>query len=129
MNYIPQIAKILGLEINEKFKLSFLEGDFHFTEKELIWTSPIDGQEYGDNSSLLADVLLGEKDIIKLPWLPQQGERYYFVNKNGEVGHDRWFGGTIDLVFYQFSNCFKTQEEAEQYSQEVVKKMFKGVEK
>jgi len=129
MNYISQIAKILGLEINEKFKLSSLEGNFHFTEKKLIWTSPIDGQEYGDNSSLLADVLLGEKDIIKLPWLPKHGDTYWHITKMGTADRDRWTGMTYDYILYQFGNCFKTEDEAIKHIQEITDKIFKGVEK
>ena len=94
-NLIPEIAKMLGVELNEAFKV---KGD-----DELTYRFASDGLKltYDNNielSNIAAKVafvalLNGTDEIVKLPWKPQVGENYYtFSSFNGSwrIWKQRW---------------------------------------
>lgn len=44
--------------------------------------------------------------------MPKKGEVYYFVDSAGYVSHTYWAGGEDDLFRFNTGNCFKTEQEA-----------------
>ena len=57
---------------------------------------------------------------IKLPiWKPKYKERYYRINWKGAVVDDTWYGTRDEEICYEFGNCFKTQQEAEEASNKI----------
>ena len=64
MNYIPEIAKMLGVEIGEEFKISESNDRFKLTESELVWYSTIN-KFWMPSEKRLNQLLNGEVVIIK----------------------------------------------------------------
>ena len=83
MNYMKQIAEMLGVELGEKFKSTrkdtVLLSEFYITDNGLYEQIP--NQSPMLNSPILKDLLIGERKIIKLPWKPKGGESYYYIDK------------------------------------------------
>lgn len=69
-NLIPKIAKMLGVEIGEEFKIKGREYIFHFVDNGLI-AYRTDGSVLPYENCLAHFLWLinGEEEIIKLPWL------------------------------------------------------------
>ena len=83
MNKMEDVAKLLGLELGESFKItSDTEGDYHnyyrLTENNCLEMSD-DGVEWKMTTAaaLLKYILMGDIRIVKLPWRPREGEKYY----------------------------------------------------
>lgn len=65
MNYMEQIARMLGVELDEKFKIEGYDDlIFRFT-KDAVMQSSVDGWWF--ESNLIMTVLVGRAKIIKLP--------------------------------------------------------------
>lgn len=74
-NYMKEVAKLLGLKIEETFRIKGEEPYFRFTEED--FESSIDTIEWTVASSIhLRDILAGEATIVK-NWKPKVGETYY----------------------------------------------------
>ena len=72
MNYMPEIAKMLGLEIGEEFMIRNPVIDFIFdnlrykiTERGLLERNINDSKCY--ESFLLIAILYGKNEVVKLP--------------------------------------------------------------
>lgn len=75
-NYMAEVAKLLGLEIKETFRISGEEPYFRFTVED--FESSTDTVEWTVAPSIhLRDILAGEVTIVK-NWKPKVGETYYF---------------------------------------------------
>lgn len=78
-NLIPEIAKMLGVEIGEEFKVK--------GEDELTYRFDSDGLKLTHDSGIelaqisanvaFVDLVNGKDEIVKLPWKPKKGETYY----------------------------------------------------
>ncbi len=108
-NYMADVAKMLGVELGEEFDIKGYEyNPYKITDEGLMYR---DGNA---PFSSLTKLLRGEVEIIKMPWMPKDGERYYSLNRGGEVTaevFDTYF--TSSLVNARMGNYFKTKEEAE----------------
>ena len=112
-NYMPEVARMLGVEIGEEF-------DIIINEMEMLTHGPY---KITDNAivdyvgcktkNLLYGLLTGEYTIQKRPWRPKDGEEYWAVLTNGDVGW-RYFrkGNANSLAFLYMGNCFPTEEAA-----------------
>ena len=120
-NYMKEVAGLLGVELGESFKLIDDNGGkyhnyYRFTNEKGIeesddntnWESAIPG--------ILKWILMREIRIIKLPWKPKMGEKYYIprihYNESSSATCFHWGGDTADNKFYQFGLVCKTREEA-----------------
>ena len=54
--------------------------------------------------------------------MPKKGEVYYFVDSAGYISHTCWAGGEDDLFRFNTGNCFKTEQEAEEYKENLLTK-------
>ena len=124
MNYMEQIAKMLGVSLNEEFYVTKLD------EETLELTGLENGkfkfQKYGlvDGEGLIRDNVLarlicGDYKIKRAPWKPKHGEKFYRVDNEGEHDFYYWAGHTTDVMLYKIGNCFKTKEEI---TPEIIKK-------
>lgn len=118
-NLIPQIAQMLGLQLGEEFKV---KGD-----NELIYRLTNDGLKLTHDSGIeLADVsakvafaalLNGKDDIVKLPWKPKKGEKYYsfdFTCKNYWIVDSYvWLNSPRDYALLGKGWVYRTEAEAE----------------
>ena len=118
-NLIPQIAQMLGLQLGEEFKV---KGD-----NELIYRLTNDGLKLTHDSGIeLADVsakvafaalLNGKDDIVKLPWKPKKGEKYYSFDLTCKnywiVDSYVWLNSPRDYALLGKGWVYRTEAEAE----------------
>lgn len=111
-NLIPEICKMLGVEIGEKFKI---KGDGH------TYSIKLDGlhsDQYAmeDDYATLLDLLCGDAEIVKIPWKPKKGETYYTFELLGGkwIVHLLWWAGSPNgYALLDKGWVFRTKEEAE----------------
>lgn len=118
-NLIPEIAKILGVEIGEEFKV---KGDneltYRFTNDGLKLTHD-SGIELAQISANVAfvDLMNGKDEIVKLPWKPKNGQGYYTfgtsVGKKWMIWQQLWNNHPVDLALLDKGWIYRTREEAE----------------
>lgn len=125
-NLIPEICKMLGVELGEEFKI---EGD-----NRTYWFD-LDGLHSGEyvaedeDDAMLHDLLCGEVEIVKLPWKPKKGDAYYtFEIFRGKwvVRSLWWTGAPCNYALLDKGWVFRTKEEAEDALTKVAAEM--GVE-
>lgn len=129
-NLIPEIAKMLGVELGEEFKIKGYDGlTYKLTDNGLELTT-VDGQktkwfDYGALNSLLK----GKMEIVKLPWKPKKGETYYTFELLGGkwIVHLLWWAGSPNgYALLEKGWVYRTQEEAKSALPKVAKEL--GVE-
>lgn len=123
-NLIPEIARMLGVEICEEFKI---EGNVR------TYFFDLDGLHSGDHvakdedNATLCDILCGDIEIVKLPWKPKKGDAYYtfeiFRGKWVVVRSVWWTGAPCNYALLDKGWVFRTKEEAEAALPKVAKEM------
>lgn len=130
MGYMPKVAKMLGVEVEQTFKIKswfaeapddsvykFTENDFCFYDEETgVWES----------SLRYTDIINCNAFIIEIPFEPKEGERYWYVffKKDFISTND-----TIWLFYHEHycrkyaGNCFRTEAEAEAHKYEIYQKL------
>lgn len=128
-NLIPEIARMLGVEIGEEFKVK--------GEDELTYRFDSDGLKLTHDSGIelaqisanvaFVDLVNGKDEIIKLPWKPKFGDRYFGVFEfNGKLQicrYDIWRGTIAEEAQYRCGWVYRTREEAEAALPVVAKEM------
>lgn len=119
-NLIPEICKMLGLEIGEEFQVKGDNVTYKFASDGLKLTH-CDG--FGLEITVAAkaklDTLLNGKDeIVKLPWKPKEGESYWtFILYDCDIrlGIEprKWTDDMFDFAFLKAGWIYRTCEEAE----------------
>lgn len=130
-NLIPEIARMLGIELGEEFKIKGYDGlTYKLTDNGLELTT-VDGQKtkWFDHGALNS-LLKGKMEIVKLPWKPKEGEDYYtFIYDCYHkwcVWQQRWSNHPFDLALLEKGWVYRTKEEAEAALPKVATEM--GVE-
>ena len=113
-NYMPEVAKMLGVEIGEEFDILYKDGTatelgpFKFTNETIL---DCDGDEL--QCWRLCCLLTGDYTIQKRPWRPKYDDEYWIVFTNGNVGWQYFRKGhTGHLANLNMGNCFPTEEAA-----------------
>ena len=108
MNYIPETAKMLGVEINKEFEIMTPEG-----YKKFLLTSDFNfvNEDGYSIPSLFFSVLRGDMEIKKIPWKPNDGEIFYYIGSNGDIYSETWCRVSVMYYLYNNGNIFKTKEE------------------
>ena len=116
-NYMEEVARLIGVELNEEFELVFdPNSTCHATIKlttdgvKIIKTDVYD--IFNFKSNLLEHLLKGNYGIKKKPWKPKYDEKYYSIGVDGNVENNAWLNDTIDRTLYKVGNCYHTAEEA-----------------
>lgn len=127
-NYMADVAKMLGVELEEEFKLDGTETKYKFTENGLYFYAP-DGWWQCSNV-LLPRILRGNIKIVKLPWQPKVGDVYYrprdYHTAFSEAVTDFWRGTVNDFALKEAGMVFRTKEECEAALPELRKKYLGG---
>lgn len=134
MNYYKQVAEMLGVELGEEFKLkpSCLEKPWN-----CLYRFSKDGLEnkYSDLSwvkcekGAIDQILIGQTEVIKIPWKPKKGEAYWHYSKGWEQATFRKWEGTLDdLCTWKCGSCFRTEEEANTKGKEIMEAIQKEFE-
>lgn len=116
-NCMAEVAKALGLELEEVFRI---DGDGHYfrlTDTGLGMSMVLGNKGwFVAPINALNGLLLGENEIIKLPWRPQEDEKYYvpFIATKPINMYDEhyWLNEDIDMNRYRMGLVCKTKEEA-----------------
>lgn len=118
-NYMPEIAKMLGVEVGEIFKMTDYNSLYRFTERGLEFK----GTAGWCLSERIEWLLTGRNEIIKLPWQPKEGDRYYFPATDFQYScPETWDNHPIDFALKEAGMAFKTKEECEAALPELRKK-------
>ncbi len=122
MNYIPEVAKMLGVEIEETFKIRYSDNcesivDYRFGQNGLEHFTL--GEWVKDRSGVIDELLEGRSQIIKKPWKPKQNEKYYYIECLDEgfcriASKGFCLSNLQDLINWKAGDCFRTLEEAEE---------------
>lgn len=135
MNYYKQIAEMLGVELEEEFKLkpSCLEKPWN-----CLYRFSTDGLEnkYSDGvwvkceKGAIDQILIGQTEVIKIPWKPKEGDIYWHYSEAwmGAIS-SKWAGECIDLIYWKVGNCFKNEEEGNAKGKELMEALRKEYEK
>ena len=120
-SHMAEVAKLLGVELRETFKIAddiFGEHPkyYRFAENVCLEASNDGGKWETADAGVLEDILMGDVRIIKLPWKPQEGEKYY-VPRIAIRPYDRhycyyWDNSGVDIKRYDMGIVCKTPEEA-----------------
>ena len=130
-NLIPEIAKMLGVELGEEFKV---KGD-----DELTYQFTDDGLKLTHNSGIeisgaaanvaFVDLVNGKDEIIKLPWKPKKGDVYFTFGRLGDkwVVRSLWWGGfPEEYALLDKGWVYRSEKEAQAALPSVAKEL--GVE-
>lgn len=117
-NLIPEIVKMLGLQLGEEFKVEGYD--------ELTYRFAGDGLKLTyDNNIELSDIackaafatlLNGKDEIVKLPWKPKERDIFYsFSTTYGKwvVRSNMWAGAPCDYALLDKGWVYRTRAEAE----------------
>lgn len=118
-NYMAEVAKLLGVELDEVFFIKEYPSDskiyLKFTENGL--EQSLDKDSWTKATGRVWErIITGALKINKLPWKPQNGEKYY-VPRIAVQPEDRhfyyyWTYDDINIKHYHMGIVCKTPEEA-----------------
>lgn len=133
-NLIPEICKMLGVEIGEEFKIKGYEEWFYKFDNDRVLMF-----KHNDDVKMpvapvsvyvaFLALLRGECEIIKLPWKPKKGDAYYtFEIFRGKwvVRSLWWTGAPCTYALLDKGWVYRSQAEAEAALPKVAKEI--GVE-
>lgn len=133
-NLIPEICKMLGVELGEEFKVRSIFGGspnnkiYHFGTKELFYTHEKNQNKIKDEYTL-TELINGDCEIVKLPWQPKKGDVYYTFELLGDkwvVRSLHWGGFPNEYAMLDKGWVYRTKEEAQAALPKVAAEM--GVE-
>jgi hypothetical protein len=129
-NLIPEIAKMLGVELGEEFKIKGREGAIYKFIVDGLLVSDDDAEKVYTTAHMpLVGLVRGDIEIVKLPWKPRKGDVYYSFALLGDkwVVRSSWWGGfPNEYALLDKGWVYRTCEKAEAALPTVAKEM--GVE-
>ena len=124
-NLIPEIARMLGVELGEEFKIKGYDDSntrtYKFTAQGLR-VKLVEHPEATEFNALAAfnSLLVGDIEIVKLPWKPKKGETYYtfvlmvvLMGDKWVVRSSRWGGLPNEYALLDKGWAFRTEAEAQ----------------
>jgi hypothetical protein len=109
-------AKMLGLELDEEFTVNkgVLTGDtFKFTDAGFMYNHN-STEWHTDAAFALSQIIHDPSLIIKKPWVPKIGDRYYFPCINAcKIDSFVYSNHKIDKIFINLGLASKSAEEAQ----------------
>lgn len=116
-NLIPEIAKLLGVELGEEFKIKGYDGLIYKLTDAGLELTTVDGQKtkWFDHGAL-SSLLKGKMEIVKLPWRPDYRQMYWtFGLKDGiwVVVPREWEDYPAEILLADKGWAYRSKEEAE----------------
>ena len=123
MNYMPEVLKMLGVEVGEKFNINpLIDSPYHFDEDYILVNK--NGHNVDDDKVVQILILTGVLEIEKLPWKPKEGCEYYTILSTGIINRVEFEGYKKDYYNYNAGNCFRTAEEiTDEIKQRILQEM------
>jgi len=123
MNYMPEVLKVLGVEIGEIFNIKELVlNPYYFDDECILINSRGDNMGY----TTIVELIRGVFTIEKLPWKPKEGEYYWCVTADEDSTKVMWRGYMRDFYSYNAGNYFRTAEEITPEIKERILREMKG---
>lgn len=116
-NLIPEICKLLGVELGEKFKLD-IRGDniFQITESGIWMRKGVDKDEWVETPFEFMMLCNGDAEIIRLPWKPKVYDTYWTFSAAHInvwcITDSRWTGSPYDVAALKAGWVYSSMEEA-----------------
>lgn len=122
-NLIPELCKLLNLELHEKFQIENRTDTFYFTEygffKVENENAKLENAWVLRQGPILIGLLTGHLKVIKIPWKPKRGEKYWTFRHKFGFNPDRWFitqakwdNSVNEEALHKAGWIFHTKEEA-----------------
>ncbi len=108
MNYMPEVAKMLGVELGEEINVGTIGVRYVLTNDGLFYSA--DGSRC---DHILINILTDKTNIKYDPWKPSKNETFYFVDEDGVICSDEWINCWTDNILYRIGNCYRTKDAAE----------------
>lgn len=132
MNYYKQFAAMLGLELDEDFKLinrsgtKIDEATYRITEDGIYSAGSPNAALWGKETTKLDYLLSGDVKVLHKPFKPKDREDYYFYsNSVNAVLGTTWTESVTDYSFWKTGNCFRTRIEASKKGKEIMEQIMK----
>lgn len=110
-NYMQDVARMLGVELGEEFKIDGSNSIYKFFENELCFQC---GGAWLRADNILIDLIKGAWELVKLPWQPGLCDAYYYPNHTfRSVEGNLWNNSAIDFALKEAGMIFRTAEECE----------------
>lgn len=126
-NLIPEIAKMLGVDLGEEFKIDTSGDDiFQITESGVWMRKGIDKEEWVEKPFEFVMLCNGDAEVIRLPWKPKEGESFYtFTAAYGEwsVSLDVWAEEPCNYALLDKGWIYRTEKEAKAALPAVLKEL------
>ena len=125
-NLMSELIKLLGVELGEHFKICskgcakidfpLFTNEYFFDEKGGLMCSNEGSFCKVNDASMLGKIILGDFEIVKLPWKPKYGEYYYFPSvQSRKVIQSMWLCDTRDCALKLLGMIYRTEEEANEH--------------
>lgn len=115
-NLIPEICKMLGVELGEEFKIKGREGAIYKFIVDGLLVSDDDAEKvYTATHVPLVGLVRGDIEIVKLPWKPKEGDIFYtfdFTYGKWGVKPDMWAGAPWDYALLGKGWVYRTRAKA-----------------
>lgn len=134
MNYWKQFAEMLGLELGEKFELTYDDGtineDTYKIEEDGFYYKNKQSEYWlAEPSTTVNKLINGYCKAVPKTWKPIDGEAYWYWGASSEFAQfKRWNGASTDFACWKLGNCFKTSEEAKSKGKEIMEQIQKEYE-
>lgn len=134
MNYWKQFAEMLGLELGEKFELTYDDGtineDTYKIEEDGFYYKNKQSEDWlAEPSTTVNKLINGYCKAVPKPWKPKYGEQYWSYSLKINRTCCNMFGEFIeDYAMWKSGNCFRTEEEAKTKGKEIMEKLVKEYE-
>jgi hypothetical protein len=63
--------------------------------------------------------VMAEEEKLKERWKPKVGEKYYWIDPDGDRHYSTWNDDKFDKKRHAFGNCFRTESEAQSAAEKV----------
>ena len=110
-NYMADVARMLGVELGEKFKIDGSNLIYKFFENGLYFRC---SEGWLPAKYQFLDLIKGELEIVRLPWQPKIGNKYYCPCLYFKyVAHSYWENTPSEISLKEAGLVFRTKEECE----------------
>lgn len=137
MTYWKQFAEMLGLELEQEFVLTDVDGNrkdqftYKITENGFLSkpTESIDWSVMPICTFTIVNLLSGNIKAVSKPWKPKYSEQYWSYSLRNNQARCSLFGDYVeDYAIWKSGNCFRTEEEAKTKGKEIMEQIKKEYE-
>lgn len=121
-NRMEEIAKMFNVELREVFQIKDYKTYYRFTSSGLEESADRISWK-GSTISIWCHIITGTVDIVKLPWLPNDGEYCYIadITRPEKYFPSMWEDGvTINEYRFEHGFVFRTKKEAIEYANKIL---------